>query len=342
MSKLRVVALVHSDLIPPDTLEGLEPGQVPDWKSEYDVVTTLRERGHECLPVGVYDDLGPLRRAITSFKPHVVFNLLEEFHGVSLYDHSVVSYLELLKQRYTGCNPRGLMLAHDKALSKKILHFHRIPVPDFQVFPLGRKVRAPRKMRFPQIVKSLTAEASLGIARASIVRDEEQLRERVEFVHRRVGTEAISEDFIDGRELYVSVMGNQRLTTFPPWELLFTKAPEGTPFVATERVKWDGKVQARLGVDQQRAKDLPPSLEKRILDICKRSYELLSLTGLARIDLRLSEDGVPHVIEANPNPDLSRGEIFAESAAAAGLPYAELLEKLISLGMSYRAHWEQD
>ena len=338
---LRIPVLVHEDLVPPETIDGLDEKDVQPWKTEYDVVSTLRGMGHDVLPLGVATDLGMIRRTIDEFKPHITFNLLEEFHGVSVYDHAVVSYLELLKRRYTGCNPRGLMLAHDKALSKKVLAFHRISVPDFAVFPLGQKIRRPRRLEFPLLVKSLTLEGSVGIAKASLVSDDEQLRERTEFVHRQLGTDAIAEQYIEGRELYVGIMGNQRLQTLPIWELLFTKAPDNSPLIATAKAKWDLEYQKKHGIETKAAKDLDPSIQQRILRISKRSYKLLNLTGYARMDLRLTPDGKIYLLEANPNPELQNGEDFAESAKAAGIKYAPLLQKIINLGLAYRAEWQE-
>ncbi|MGB6967707.1 MAG: D-alanine--D-alanine ligase, partial [Methyloceanibacter sp.] len=141
MRKKRVLVLMHADLVPPEDIAGRPDAEVFEYKTEYDVVTGLRERGHEVEPLGLYDDLTPLRQAIQNFKPHIVFNLLEEFHGEPMLDQNVVSYLELVRVPYTGCNPRGLMIARDKALSKKILHYHRIRVPRFAVVPAGRKLR---------------------------------------------------------------------------------------------------------------------------------------------------------------------------------------------------------
>lgn len=338
--KMRVLVLMHEDLVPPDTIEGVSDKEMTPWKTEYDVVATLKDMGHQVLPLGVGSDLGVLRDAILEFKPRITFNLLEEFHGVAVYDHHVVSYLELMKRRYTGCNPRGLMLAHDKALSKKLLAFHRIPIPEFAVFPYGRRVRKTRRLQFPLLVKSLTEEGSVGIAQASLVEDEAQLRERVEFVHRSLGTDAIAERFIEGRELYVGVIGNRRLETFPVWELLFTKATGEKPIIATAKVKWDLDYQEKLGIVYQAAKPLPPGIGPKLARLCKRCYRVLELSGYARMDLRLSPDGRLYVLEANPNPQLSFGDEFAESAEAAGVSYERLLQRIINLGLSYRAQWQ--
>src|SRR5687768_6258351 len=170
---------------------------------EWDVVTTLRKRGHELLVIGVHDDLTPIRRAIEEFRPTIVFNLMEAFADIGVFDQNVVSYLELLRVPYTGCNPRGLTLSRDKGLAKKLMAYHRIPVPDFLVVPRGRKARLPKRLGFPLIVKSLIYESSIGISQASIVATEDQLHKRVQFVHDTIGTPAIVEQFVDGREMYV-------------------------------------------------------------------------------------------------------------------------------------------
>ncbi len=337
---LRILVPMHEDLVPPETLDGVSEQEMTKWKTEYDVLVTLRDDlGHDVLALGLQDDLSVLRKAIEEFNPHIAFNLLEEFHGVSVYDHHVVSYLELMKRRYTGCNPRGLLLAHDKALAKQILTYHRVPVPDFAVFRLGQKVRRPKRLEFPLFVKSLTEEGSVGIAQASLVNDDEQLAERVRFVHESLSTDALAERFIDGRELYVGVIGNQRLQTFPAWELTSTK-DDATPLIATAKVKWDVEYQKKAGIKYGRAKDLPEGIEPKLERLCKRAYRNLNLTGYARMDLRLTPDGKLYLLEANPNPQLSYGDEFAESAEVAGIEYPELLDRIIKLGLAYRAQWQ--
>ena len=331
---------MHEDLIPPKSTDGYTPQQIAEWKTEYDVVTCLEDIGHEVLPLGVHADLKIIRDTIERFKPHVTFNLLEEFHGVAAYNYSVVSYLELLRRAYTGCNPRGLMLSRDKALSKKILNYHRVPVPGFAVFPMGRKVTKPKKLSYPLLVKSLLEEASFGISQASIVNSDEKLKERVEFIHQHVGTDAIAEHYIDGREFYVGIIGNRRLQVLPIWELVFENLPEGTANIATHKVKWDEGYQKKVGLRTIPAVDLSEEFTTKIQVICKRAYRNLNLSGYARMDLRMTQDGNVYVLEANPNPQLSFGEDFAESAAHVGLSYEKLLQKIIRLGISYRPMWQ--
>lgn len=334
--KLRILVLVHTDLVPPDDLEGYSDKEYQEWKTEFDVISTLRENGHEVRALGVYDDLGVIREAIHEFKPQIAFNLLEEFHDNSLFDHHIASFLELMRQPYTGCNPRGLMLAHDKSLTKKLLAYHKILIPRFTVVQLGRKPRMPKKCDFPLIVKSLYEEGSYGIAQASVVNSMEKLQERVTYLHEQLSTPAIVEEYIDGRELYIAVIGNRRLQTFPIIELVFGKMTEGTQKIATSRVKWDWKYQEAHGIDTVIARDLPDELEQRISRLARRMYRVLGLSGYARIDLRLTESGRLYVLEANANPDLGYGEELSCATEAAGMNYSDLLHKIMNLGLRYR------
>jgi len=331
--KRRILALVHEHLVPPEDTTGIDVLEA-EWKMEYDVIETLREMGHEVRVLGVHDDLAGIRPAAGFFEPHIVFNLMEAFAGVTTFDQNVVSYLELLRLRYTGCNPRGLIFARDKALSKKLLAYHRIPVPDFSVVRYGRKPALPKKMHFPLIVKSLFFEASAGISQASVVEDEEQLDRRVHFIHESLGTAAIVEQFVDGRELYVGVLGNERLDVLPVWEMSFAQMPENRWRIATERVKWNTQYQKRNGIMTNAAK-LDTAAVDHIQRIAKRAYRALDLNGYARIDLRMDEEGRAYVLEANPNPNLAYGEDFAESAETNGISYERLLERIITLGMRW-------
>jgi len=332
----RVLTLVHKHLVPPENTEGIDVIEAP-WKMEFDVIETLRECGHDVRPLGVQDDLGAVRSTIEEFKPTIVFNLLESFDDVTTFDMNVVSYLELLKVPYTGCNPRGLLLARDKALSKKLLAYHRIPVPDFAVFRRGRSIRLSSRLRFPVIVKSLTYEASVGISQASVVSDEEKLRKRVEFIHDHIGSDAIAERYVDGRELYVGLLGNDRVRVFPAWEMHFQKMIEGDNWpIATERVKWSTKYQQKHGISTDEARDLPPGAAEHIVRLARRIYRTLALTGYARVDLRMDLTGRVYFIEANPNPQLAYGEDFAESAERSGLSYEALLERILALGLAWQ------
>jgi len=240
-----------------------------------------------------------------------------------------------MKQPYTGCNPRGLTISHDKAMSKMVLAYHHIQVPAFAVFHMNRVVKRSKRLKFPLLVKSISEEGSVGIARASIVNDDEKLAERVEFIHRQTKTHAIAEQYIAGREIYVSVIGNQRLQTYTPWELVIEKLPEGAPNIATSKLKWDPAYQEKVGV-VTKAADLDKAMRRKLERLSKRIYRTLFLSGYARLDYRLTDDGHVYLLEANPNPQIALDEDFSDSAKHSGVDYEALLQKIITLGLSYR------
>lgn len=335
--KLRVMMLVHADLVPPDSVEGVDLSAA-EWRTEYDVVTGLRELGHEVLAVGVRDDLLVIRKVVEDWKPHIAFNLLEEFSGVAIFDQNVVSYLELLGVPYTGCNPRGLMLARDKPLAKKILHYHQIPIPEFMTVPVGRAVKRPKELQFPLFVKSVSEEASLGISQASIVEDDVKLQERVAFIHHSVGSGALVERYIEGRELYCGLLGHRRLQVLPVWELDLSQMPAEAKRIATDRVKWSRKYQSKYGIASGEARELPDGVARRTQDLARRVYRALGLSGYARVDFRLNAAGAVYVLEANPNPQIAQHEDFAQSAERAGLPYPVLLQRILDMGLRWHPH----
>ena len=196
-------------------------------------------------------------------------------------------------------------------------------------------MRRPAHLHFPLIVKSLDKDASRGIAQASVVEDDAKLAERVAFIHDAVGTAALAERYIDGREIYVGVLGNERRRrVLPIWELSFGQMGSSAWRIATEKVKHDPAYQERMGILQGPAEDIDPALEARIQNIVKRVCRTLGLEGYARIDFRLSEDNVPYFIEANPNPEIARSEEFAQAALYDGLSYPALLDRILALGLS--------
>ena len=339
LRKLRVLALVGKGARPPRSLDGVSDDEVAKWKMEYDVLAALEALGHAVHCLDVSYDLTRIRDGIDEFKPSVVFNMLEDFHGHVVFDQNIVAYLELLRIPYTGCNPRGLVLSRDKALTKKICTYHRIDVPRFGVFPRGRSARRVKRLRYPLIVKSLNEDASVGISQASLVNNQEQLRERVAFVHDQIEDDAIAEEYIDGRELYVGILGNLRLQTFPLWELNLDKLPDGVPRIATARIKWNLKFQKKYEIITGAARDLPEGLPARLGRIGKRIYRLLGMSGYGRLDFRLREDGRVFLLEANANPDLTSDEDFALAGKAAGLSYERLVQRILNLGLRHHANW---
>ncbi len=335
MKSKKIAVLMHEALVPPEGVKlSRNEREKAEYRTEYDVVTTLRESGHEVVCLGVYDELSVIKRNLEEYKPHIVFNLLEEFNGNTLFDSHVVSYLELMKIPYTGAGPRGLMLARDKALAKKIMSYHRIKTPKFWVYPKSKKAKLKKSMEFPLIVKCLWEEASYGIAKGSVVTNEAKLLERIAYIHETLETDALVEQFVVGREMYVGIYGNDRPSALPVWELHFKNVDEPEKEIYSANAKFNEGYRKRKGIATAAAK-LSPEEAIRIQSICKRAYKCLGLSGYARIDLRYTDKGEVMILEANPNPDISFDDEFALSAAAAGKSYSELLEKIMTLGFSW-------
>jgi D-alanine-D-alanine ligase len=331
--KLRVLALF--DAVAPTALEQdfAAELQTDDWKTERHVLGALSALGHEVGHVAIFDDLDLLRQKVAAFAPDVIFNLADQFKNNRAWDQAIVSFLDMQGVPYTGCGSTGLTLCKHKGISKKILWYHHIHVPDFVMIPRGSRLGRPRRMKFPILVKPLKEEASLGISQASFVENDEQFRERVAFIHEKFAGDVIAEEYIEGRELYVSVLGNTRLDVFPIRELLFREVPPDEPKIATYRAKWDEEYRKKWGLENRFAEGLDPALAAHIAQTCRRIYRLLTIDGYARVDLRLTADGRVYFIEANPNPILADDEDFAQSAAKAGVAYPQLVEKIIRLGL---------
>jgi D-alanine-D-alanine ligase len=339
MKPLRVLVLMHESLVPPASLKGYTDKEIDEFRTEYDVTACLEKAGHTVRALGLGDNLSELRTAIMEWKPDIAFNLLEEFQGIVTYDQHVVAFLELMRQPYTGCNPRGMMISRDKVLSKQILTYHRIPTPGFALFRRGQKYKLPRKLKFPLFVKSATEDASLGIAQASVVSDAAKLKERIEFIHEQTNSDALVEEYIEGRELYVGVLGNDRLSTYPVWEMDFGTLPDVMAGIATRKVKWDRRYQKKHGINTGAAANLPDGAAAYLDKLSKRIFRALYMSGYARMDFRMRPDGSVFVLEANANPNISHKEDFAESAKSAGVDYSALLDQLLRLGLNYEAAW---
>jgi D-alanine-D-alanine ligase len=331
--KLKVLALF--DAVRPTTIDqDLTPElKTVDWKTEAAVLKALDELGYEHEQLAIFDDLDLLRQKLQTFSPDVIFNLADQFRNNRAFDQHIVSFLALHDIPFTGCGASGLTLCKHKAISKKILSYHRIHTPNFVTIPRGKRIARPNHLKFPILVKPLKEEASYGIAQASFVESDEQFRERVTFLHENTDNDVIAEEYIEGRELYVSLMGNHRLQVFPVRELVFREVPPDEPKIATYRAKWDEAFRERWGLENRFAADLEPALVRHIEQVCKRIYRLLTIDGYARIDLRLNARNELHFIEANPNPALAPDEDFAESALKAGIAYPQLIDRIARLGM---------
>ena len=331
--KLKVLALF--DAITPTAIDHdlSAEMQTEDWKTEANVMAALGALGHAAEHLVIFDDLDLLRQKLQNFAPDVLFNLADEFKRNKGFDQNIVSLLEMHGVPFTGCGATGLVLCKHKGISKKILSYHRIHTPNFVVIARAQRISRPRNLKFPILVKPVKEEASYGISQASFVETDEQFRERVAFIHEKHKADVIAEEYIAGRELYVSVMGNLRLSVFPIRELVFRDVPPDEPKIATFRAKWDEEYRKRWGLQNQFAEGLDPTLVARIEETCKRIYRLLTIDGYARIDLRLTAANEVYFIEANPNPILAADEDFALSAGKAGMPYPQLIDRIIRLGM---------
>ena len=329
MRKLKVLVLFDSAGKPPEDQDFTEEFKTEDWLAEARVVESLKKSGHEVRTLGVYDDIKLLVNAIEEDKPDVVFNLTEIFLGKASFDQNIPAVLELLEIPYTGCSPSSLMVCNNKALTNKILTYHRIKGPRFHIFHKGKRIWHPKKLGFPLIVKPLREEASTGIAQASFVTSEKDLQERVRFIHDKFDMAAIADEYIEGRELYVSILGGKRLKAFPIREMKFTQVSEDEPKLATYKAKWDEKYRKKWGIKNEFAGRLPDGMSEKVINVCKRAYRALMIDSYCRFDLRVTPQGDVYVIEANANPALAPDDEFAESASKAGLSYEKLVQTII-------------
>ena len=331
--KLKVLALF--DAIRPTTIDQdlSKEMKTEDWKTEANVLAALGTLGHPTEHLAIFDNLDLLRQKLEGFAPDVIFNLADQFKNNRGFDQNIASLLEMQGVPFTGCGATGLVLCKHKGTSKKILGYHHIHVPNFVVIPRGQRIARLKQPKFPLLVKPVKEEASYGISQASFVTSDEQFKERVAFIHESHDSDVIAEEYIEGRELYVSVMGNAKLTVFPIRELVFREVPPNEPKIATYKAKWDEEYRKRWGLQNQFPEDLAPALIAEIEDVCKRIYRLLTIEGYARIDLRLTPDNKVYFIEANPNPILAEDEDFAQAAAKTGLAYPQLIDRIIRIGM---------
>lgn len=304
-----------------------------DWASEAHIMATLKKLGHEVSPLGIHDDLDPLLAEAKTNRPDLIFNLSEAFRGDRHYEPHIASLIELLDVPYTGASAHSLNICKDKGLAKKILSYHRIKVPHFVLSRKASPLRSLSDLKFPVFIKPLNLEASEGISQLSFAESKKDALERVRYLHDRFETDVIVEEYIDGRELYVGVVGNERLSTFPARELFFREVPEGEPKFASFKAKWDDEYRKKWGIKTGNA-NLSDDAKERLDETCKKIYRVLGLGGYGRIDLRLKENGEVFCIEANPNPSIEREGDFALSAVKSGMTYDDLIQKIINLAFA--------
>ena len=331
---LKVLVLFDTAGTPPDDQDFSDEMKTEDWNAEAHVIRTLKSLGHEVRCLGIYDDIRLLCREVESHRPDIVFNMTEHFHGETIYDRNIVGLLELYGIPYTGTPPAGLMLCKNKGISKKILSYHRIKIPGFTVIHRGERIGMPKRLQYPIIIKPLREEASYGISLKSLVDNDQDFEERVRFVHESMDQDVIAEEYIEGREFYVSLLGNFRLQVFPLRELVFCKVPEDEPKIATFKVKWDENYRKKWGIQNRFANNLSQEMVEKIEAVAKKVYRLLYVRGYGRIDIRLTEKNEVVVLEANPNPFIAKDEDYSLSAEKAGIAYPQLLQKIINLGLA--------
>ncbi|MFC1783460.1 ATP-grasp domain-containing protein, partial [Planctomycetota bacterium] len=265
---------------------------------------------------------------LTERTPDLVFNLTEHYGGDRCLDKNITALLELLDIPYTGAGTMGLLLCRDKRLCKQLLSLHKIRVPQFISLPPGGTFQVSRKLHYPLVVKPAFEDGSEGISNASLVYNENALKERAAFVHDRWEQAAIAEEYIEGQELYVSLIGNKRLTVFPIRGCIFDYDGQEGPNLVTYRVKWNKKYQEKWNI-RFTFIEFEPEIVKKIERICKKIYRVLQLRDYGRIDVRLTPDNKLVFLEANPNPDIAYGDEVAESAEKFGLSYEDLIDRIL-------------
>ena len=304
---------------------------------EYDqvvpqVARTLRRLGHRVSILGVHGDVKRLIAGLSRRRPDLVFNLMEMFGDNVFGDIPVTGLLDLLGLRYTGSGPGELYLSQDKGLTKKLLAFEDILYPRFAVFARDTAFETGGNLRMPLFVKPLRSDASLGIGGKSLVHDAVALMERVSAIRKELNDNALAEEYIEGREFYVGVLGNAQPKALPPIEIDFTGFPEGVPKVMDSTAKWDEKSKEYKGTRSVLAQ-LPDELRARLQKVAVDAYRALRVRDYGRVDLRLTDTGDIYVLEVNASCYLERSSEFAMSAGAAGIDYPRLIEQIVNFAL---------
>ena len=337
MSKLNIVVLYDRWEEPEEpgatTVEKAPLTRTLDKKEvEDEVAEALGKLGHEAT-LHVLD--GSIRglHALARIECDLVFNLAESFAGKDTADHCIAAYLELLDKRFTGSGSHGLLFAQDKAVAKKILEFHGIHTPVFARSYRGR-LDFSHDLEFPVIVKPAREDGSIGIEFNAVVSTIRELMERIDWLHANFDSPVLIEEYVDGREMYVGVIGNDNPSPLPVVELDLSKLPEGTPRIAGAEVKWGKGTRAYRDTKSAVVDDLPEETATLLQQTAVAVYQALELRDYARIDMRLRPDGRVAVIEANPNPWLASKAEFVMAARKAGRTYTQLIEEIVDLAIA--------
>ncbi|HEY3173563.1 MAG TPA: D-alanine--D-alanine ligase [Thermoanaerobaculia bacterium] len=294
-----------------------------------EIFEALGKLGHE-PSYQVLDGEEKTLVALARCNADLVFNLTESYAGDDTKDMNIAAYLELLDCRYTGAGPHALYLAQDKALAKKIFAFHGIKTPYFATSYRG-KLDHSHDISFPLIVKPTSEDGSIGIDTGSVVGSVKELMERIHYIQEEFNSPALIEEYIEGREIYAAIIGNENPEVLPMVELDLSKLPKGTPKIAGKEVKWDKETEAYKVTKSAIAEDLEESTIKRLSETALSAYSALKLRDYGRVDMRLTKKGEVFVIEANPNPWLASTAEFAIAAKKAGRSYTDLIREIVDL-----------
>ncbi len=298
-------------------------------EAEYDVARALLAGGHDVLMIGIGDDVSPLLAKLADFQPKLVFNGCEGFRKNARHEYAIAALLDMYGYRYTGSSPTALLVARNKSLTKKILAYHGIRVPGFAEFHEEDELVRPSELRFPLIVKPLLEDASIGIAQASVVEDDASLTQRIEFIHTKYHQAAIVEELVEGREVYVGLIGNDELEVLPLTEMTFGEPETVEHRIATYKAKWDEDYRKKKQIKNVFAKGVSEELTRRIGEICSTAFHALWLQDYGRVDVRLAHDDEVYVLEVNPNPFIAAEHEMAEAAAKAGLKYNAFIQRIV-------------
>lgn len=298
-------------------------------EAEYDVARALMAGGHDVQMIGIGEEIGPLLERLAAVQPKLVFNGCEAFRGHARHEYAVAAVLDMYGYRYTGSSPTALLVSRNKSLTKKILAYHDIRVPAFAEFHEGDEFVRPSELRFPLIVKPLLEDASVGIAQASVVEDDASLKQRVEFIHEKHHQAAIVEELVDGREVYVGLLGNDEVQVLPLTEMTFGEPETSEHRIATYKAKWDEDYRKRKNIKNVFAKGVSEELTARIGEICSTAFHALWLQDYGRVDVRLTHDDQVYVLEVNPNPFIAQDNEMANAAEKAGLKYNAFIQRIV-------------
>jgi len=294
-----------------------------------EIFEALEKLGHSAV-YQIVDGRDQSLIALARCDADLFFNLTESYAGDDTMDMNLAAYLDLLGKPYTGAGPHALYLAQDKALAKKIFAFHGIRTPFFATSYRG-KLDHSHDIAFPLIVKPTSEDGSIGIDNDSVVGSVKELMERIHYIHEEFDSPALIEEYIEGREIYAAVLGNENPEVLPMVELDLSRLPEGTPKIAGKEVKWEKDTEAYRVTKSAPAEDLDEETAKRLSDTALSVYQALKLRDYGRIDMRLTKEGEVYVIEANPNPWLSSGAEFHMAARKAGRSYSQLISEIVDL-----------